>query len=73
MKIEKEELRLLLLKNKNFIRYNGGTHIVSIVEVQKNLTSGYAYIINDNIYVEYCENSGSTRRYNYLRIIKIKK
>ena len=71
MKMNKEQLKEMLIKNKQFINYNGGTEINSIEERYNERTLTYEYIINKKVAVRYCENLGSTRRYYYLRITKV--
>ena len=71
MKMNKEQLKEMLIKNKQFINYNGGTQIDSIEEKYIQILHQYVYVINNKVQVEYTENLGSTRRYYYLRITKV--
>lgn len=71
MRLDEKELKEMLKKNKNFLNYNGGDRIDTIVERFNSLNSRYTYLVNNKIIVEYCENLGSTRRYYYLRITKV--
>lgn len=65
------QLKEMLQKNKNFLKYNGSNKIDTIEEIYNPVNLTYKYKVNNKIIVEYCENLGSSRRYYYLRITKV--
>ena len=65
------QLKEMLQKNKNFLKYNESNKIDTIEKIYNPLNLTYKYKINDKIISEYCENLGSSRRYYYLRITKV--
>lgn len=65
------QLKEMLQKNKEFLKYNGSNKIDTIEEIYDPVNFNYKYKVNNKIIVEYCENLGSSRRYYYLRITKV--
>ena len=65
------QLKEMLQKNKNFLKYNGSNKIETIEEIYNPVNLTYKYKVNNKIIAEYCENLGSSRRYYYLRITKV--
>ena len=65
------QLKEMLQKNKNFLKYNGSNKIDTVEEIYNPVNLTYKYKVNNKIIVEYCENLGSSRRYYYLRITKV--
>ena len=70
-RLNKNQLKEMLQKNKNFLKYNGSTNIDNIEEIYNPINLTYKYKVNNKIIAEYCENLGSSRRYYYLRITKV--
>lgn len=65
------QLKEMLQKNKNFLKYNGSSNVDNIEEIYNPINLTYKYKVNNKIIAEYCENLGSSRRYYYLRITKV--
>lgn len=70
-RLNKNQLKEMLQKNKNFLKYNGSSNVDNIEEIYNPINLTYKYKVNNKIIAEYCENLGSSRRYYYLRITKV--